>query len=79
MLEGSRAQAPIPGKSDLLLQNPHSEIQHMFYNLLSILVTGVDNAIWCGYHILIRVLVIMPANEEVVLRFIMIMPRITQI
>ena len=76
MLKGTSS---IPGKSDLLLQNPHSEIQHMFYNLLSILVTGVDNAIWCGYHILIRVLVIMPANEEGVLRFIMIMPWITQI
>ena len=37
----------------------------MFYNLLSILVTGVDNnAIWCGYHILIRILVIMPANGD---------------
>ena len=57
MLKGTSS---IPGKSDLLLQNPHSEIQHMFYNLLSILVTGVDNAIWCGYHISIRVLVIMP-------------------
>ena len=52
----------------------------MFYNLLSILVTGVDNnAIWCGYHILIRVLVIMPADEERVLKYMMIMPWITQI
>ena len=76
MLKGTSS---IPGKSDLLLQNPHSEIQHMFYNLLSILVTGLDNAIWCVYHILIRVLVIMPANEEGVLRFITIMPWITKI
>ena len=48
----------IPGKSDL--KNPDSEIKYIFCNLLSILVTGLDNAIWCGYHISIRVLVIMP-------------------
>ena len=52
----------IPGKYDPVLQKNLTR-RYIFHNLLSILVTGVDNAIWCGYHILIRVLVIMPTHH----------------
>ena len=84
---GSRARAfvfsrPFLGNPISFFKNPdYSEIEYISYNLLSILVTGVDNAIWCGYHIvIIRVLVIMPTHhyQDGVLQCMMIMPRITQ-